>query len=69
MYCWPPLPLIYIEEGESHFTILILYHDLSCVWDVTKMSAPMFLSLVHLHLYFISIILEVLWFLRDFGSS
>ena len=23
MYCWPPLPLIYIEEGESHF-----YHSL-----------------------------------------
>jgi hypothetical protein len=24
MYCWPPLPLIYIEEGESPFIIIII---------------------------------------------
>jgi hypothetical protein len=34
MFCWPPLPLMYIEEGESRFIILILDH--SQVRDVIR---------------------------------
>jgi hypothetical protein len=50
MYCWPPLPLIYIEEGESPF---IHHHHthftfLSCVRDVTKRSALVSLSLSYI---------------------
>jgi O-antigen ligase len=52
MYCWPLLPLIYIEEGESPFIFIHSYH--SCVRDVTKRSALVFLFLLDLLLYFIS---------------
>jgi hypothetical protein len=28
MYCWPPLPLIYIEEGECPFIMVIMLFSL-----------------------------------------
>jgi hypothetical protein len=52
MYGFPPLPIIYIEEGERPFIIHHSYH--SYVGGVNKRSNMVFLSLVFLLVYLIS---------------
>jgi hypothetical protein len=60
MYCWFPLPLIYIEEGESPS----LTHSYSFICrDVLKIIPPVILSLLDFILYLISLSLSLLDFL------
>jgi hypothetical protein len=66
MYCWPPLPLIYIKEGER-----VLHHSCSFILrDVIKRTRGHYfsLSLGSSYVLYLSL-LELLGFLELVGAS